>query len=279
MLSGNSTPPKRGRTRIRQGVGVTRTLDRGLALLETLSNNVDMSLSQLAREVGMTPTTASRLLETLKQRGFVLQTEAGLFAVGSKAMIVGSAFMRANRLGQFSSAPMAWLAGETGKTVSLGVRDGDAVIFVEQIEGEGTIQARTRVGRRLPLHATAAGKALLCGCPEAIIDALLGPGPYPRLTANTIADRSDLLQVLAKVRAQGWSIDNQEFESDVCCVAAPIRDRRNMIVAALSVSLLARNYPCPSLAVASVAVVTAAADVSMKLGWQPGLSEPVAFPE
>jgi DNA-binding IclR family transcriptional regulator len=69
------------------------------------------------------------------------------------------------------------------------------------------------------------------------------------------------------VRARGWALGNQEWESDVCCAAAPVRDRRGDIVAALAVSLLARNYPCPSLAMASAAVAETAAEISVRLGW------------
>lgn len=259
---------RRGRSKTRGEGSVTRTLDRGLALLESLADRPEMSLSDLARSVRVTPTTASRLLDTLKLRGFVMQTDSGLYRIGVKALIVGSAVLRANRLDQVAVTPMLRLSSEVGETVSLGIRDGNSLIYVEQVEGPNAIRVTTPIGKRIPIHATAGGKVLLCSIWEKAFDTIIGPGPYQRLTANTITDRNHLTEAIEQVRVKGWAIDNEESEINLCCLAAPIRDRRGEVVAALSVSMFIGKASHRNIEAMAGQVMMTAKDISLKLGWQ-----------
>lgn len=261
--------PRRGREKTKDDPAVTRTLDRGLAILEVLAEATELSLSDLARRVEITPTTASRLLATLKRRSFVTQTDTGLFQVGTKALTVGAAVMRSYRLDQVSIPSMMRLSDELGETISLGIRDGDSLIYIEQVEGRSAVHARVRIGRRMPLYATAGGKVLLSNYWESALDNIIGKGPFPALTAQTKIERAAILNEVSFARRNGWALDNEEYEENLCCAAAPIRDRHNEIVAALCVSRLAVKSPCKELEAVAPAIIQAAEGVSVKLGWQP----------
>ncbi|WP_165790754.1 IclR family transcriptional regulator [Pleomorphomonas carboxyditropha] len=263
------TAPRRGRTRTREDVGVTRTLDRGLALLELLGDARQATLSQLARGVGISPTTASRLLETLKGRGLVdYDEETGLFSVGMKAFVIGSSAVRARRLDRVALPSMRALAEDTRLPVNLGVRDGQSAIYIEQFETGGTMRLLLRLGRQLPLHATAIGKVLVAWLWDDALAQAIGDGPLASFTVHTTTDRDIFLADLDAVRANGWATDDQEYEEGLFCVAAPIRDRSGEVVAGLSVSSLASRVGDEAIRELARHVTAAASEVSGKLGWQ-----------
>jgi DNA-binding IclR family transcriptional regulator len=274
---------KRGRTRGAAGLAPTRTLDRGLALLELLADRREATLTELAREADLSPSTALRLLETLRARGFVAcDQRTGVYVIGLKAFSVGSAAVRSGRLDRIALAVMRGLSADLGETVSLGVPEGGHVVYIEQIEGAAAVRMSWRLGARLPLHATAAGKVLLAWMWESAVDARMGPPPYASLTPRTITDRGGFHEELGRVRSLGHALDDEECETGLCCVAAPLRDRRGDVVAALSVSSTPQRMGDDSQRDAIRRVVAAANDISARLGWtapevRPALSDDAAF--
>jgi IclR family transcriptional regulator, KDG regulon repressor len=139
-----------------------------------------------------------------------------------------------------------------------------------------------RLGSRLPLHATAAGKVLLAWVWEAAVDARVGQAPYAALTPRTITDRGGFLDELARVRRLGFARDDEECEAGLACVAAPVRDRRGDVVAALSLSSTSQRMDDAHLREAIRRTVAAGADISARLGWtapevRPPLGDDAAF--
>ncbi|HWJ75189.1 MAG TPA: IclR family transcriptional regulator [Kaistia sp.] len=261
---------KRGRTRTRQDIAVTRTLDRGLALLELLSDLREAGLSQLARGVDITPTTASRLIETLKRRGLVDHDETtGLFSVGMKAFLIGSGVLRARRLDHVALPAMRALAEQTGLPVSLGIRDGGSAVYTEQVDVGIAVQIAARLGRPLPLHATAIGKVLTAWLWDEALARALGAEPLEPFTSHTTVERDDVLRELQSVRNQGWATDDQEYQDGLFCIAVPVRDRSGDVIAGLSVSSVASRMSSPAIKALLDGLLAAAGTVSSGLGWQP----------
>jgi IclR family acetate operon transcriptional repressor len=269
------TTLRRGRQRTREEIGVTRALDRGLAVLEALSEAREAALADLARSTGQSPSTTFRMLETLRQRGYVEQSEeTALYRIGARAFEVGAGFLRGLEIDRIAPQVMAQLVEDLGETASLAVRDGRDALYLEQIEGRRRIRMATRVGARLPLHATAAGKVLLAWLWEEKIAALIGPGPYRGLTPRTLTTSGALMADLTAVRRRGYAIDDEEYEPDLRCLAAPIRDIRGDVVAALSLSALASRLPTAELGAAAERLMRAADEITLRLGGQP--SRPAA---
>jgi DNA-binding IclR family transcriptional regulator len=274
---------KRGRARGEGGLAPTRTLDRCLALLELLADRREATLTELAREADLSPSTTLRLLETLRSRGFVASDQrTGVYVIGIRAFSVGSAAVRSGRLDRTALTAMRQLSADLGETVSLGVPEGGQVVYIEQIEGAAAVRMSWRLGSRLPLHATAAGKVLLAWVWEAAVDARLGLPPYVALTPRTITDRGSFLEELARVRSLGFARDDEECETGLRCVAAPVRDRRGDVVAALSLSSTPQRMDDDRVREAIRLTVQAAAEISARLGWtapevRPALSDDTAF--
>jgi IclR family acetate operon transcriptional repressor len=104
---------------------------------------------------------------------------------------------------------------------------------------------------------------------EEKIDAILGPGPHRAMTARTLTTRADLLADLATVRQRGYAMDDEEYETDLRCLAAPIRDVRGDVVAALSISALASRLRKDDVAAVAATLIRAADDITIRLGGQP----------
>ncbi len=266
-----------GRTRTREEVSVTRTLDRGLAILEVVAEGVQMTLSEIARACEMSPSTAFRLIETLERRGFLAKAGdgSGHVRIGARAFEIGMAFAAGGRLKDLARPIMRGLAEDCGETVLLGVRDASHAVCIEEVEGRSPVRVGSRLGARLPLHCTAVGKVLLAWLWERRIDEIVGSPPYARSAAHTITEREALLADLAQVRQRGHALDDQEFQAEAGSLAAPIRDRGGEVVASLAVAAPSARLTAVQTEVLAAAVLAAAAAVSERLGWKSAAAAPV----
>lgn len=260
---------KPGRTRTSEPTGV-RALARGLRLLEALGDGEALVLSELARRTQLTPSTAYRLLETLRQRGFVDWDESsGLWRIGLRAYQIGQAFCHPNSLSSLALEAMQRLVARVNETVNLAVLDGTEAVYIQQVESSQMLRMFTQLGARVPLHCTGVGKVLLAWQPEAAARRLLGPEPLAAYTPHTMTRVETVLQELEQVRQQGYAVDREEREIGVRCLAAPVRDATGRVVAALSLSAPAVRLPGERLAELASDVLETAQMLSLRLGWQP----------
>lgn len=262
---------RRGRTRTRTQVESVRALDRGLAILEALAREGELSLTQLAERVSLPNSTTYRLLETLRKRGFATQSEqTGLYRVGIRALEVGGSFAVRLRLHEVALPAMKALVDEVNETVNLAVLDGREAVYVGQVEGRQLVRMFTQIGARTPLYCTGVGKVLLAWRSAEEVRNLLGEGPYRSYTPRTITRLEPLLEELARVREAGYALDNEEREVGVRCVAAPIRDLSGQVVAALSLSAPASRLPDERARALAGRVQAAARQISAWLGYPAG---------
>ncbi len=243
-------------------------VDAALSILETLGAAHEMNLTELARKVSLGKSSVFRLLMTLARRGYVEKNPQSeryrltyrLFAVANPA---------ADRFGLREAAHpvMERLVLRSGETVNLGVLDGTRVVNLHKVESRHPLRLYLQVEGGAPAHATALGKVLLAALePEEVARRLQGRR-LDRLTSRTISDRRSLWRALAKVRKQGFAIDDEECSLGLRCVAAPIRDHRGLVVAALSISGLGQRLPVPVLSRLAENVQVAAREISERLGF------------
>jgi DNA-binding IclR family transcriptional regulator len=210
---------------------------RTLAVLEYLAAHGGVSLSRLASDLGLTTSTAHRCLSALAEQGYVVQDGATKqYALSMKLVAVVARALDNLDIRAVVKPVLRDLATRVGETAHLAVRDGDAVTYIDKVAGTGAIQMASHVGYRAPCHATALGKVLLAHETADDIDGYLERSGLPALTPNTITDPESFEMELERVRRRGYAIDNAENETGIRCVAAPVRDHRGAVVAALSVS-------------------------------------------
>ena len=246
-------------------------VEAALSILETLGTVHSLGVTELAKKLGLGKSSAYRLLATLVRCGYVeknpqndrYQLTYRLFAVGSPA---------ADRFGLREAAHpvMERLAAETGETVNLGVLDGARVVNLHKVESRHLLRMHMEVGGGVPAHATALGKVLLAALESSELGRHLGDQRLTRLTRRTIGDRATLRKMLARIRQQGFAIDDEECSLGLRCVAAPILDHRGAVVAALSISGPTQRLSHAALTGMAGDTRAAALEVSRRLGYPVG---------
>lgn len=212
------------------------TVTRALSILEILSKVKDANLETLAQQTNLPKTTALRLLTTLVENKYVVKDNNDRYYLSMKMFAVGSRALNHIDLIDISRPIARALSEATGETVHMGILDDNKMLYVLKNESNYTIRMYSRIGRRSPLHCSAIGKCLLADLGEDYLDNYIQSGALVSYTPKTIATKEALTAELEKVRSQGFAVDNEEYEPQIVCVAAPVRDHEGKVVAAMSVS-------------------------------------------
>jgi len=213
-----------------------RSVDRAAALLLALGDSQgEAGVTELARRLGLHKSTASRLLATLERRGLVEQDdESGKYRLGLVVIRLAERAERTLDLRALAMTELEHLARQTRETASLGVLDGDALLTVAQREGSYLAAVGDWTGRTSPLHCVASGKVLLSAMAERDVLRMVRHGLVAH-TERTITELEPLLEELARVRRRGFAIDLGEYQPSICGVAAPVRDARGAVTAAVAI--------------------------------------------
>jgi DNA-binding IclR family transcriptional regulator len=197
-------------------------------------DGTDLTLTAIARRAGIPLTTAHRIVGELAAWGALERAEDGRYRIGLRLWEVGALAPRGLGLRERAMPFLEDLYEVTRQNVQLAVLDGHDAVYVERLSGRGAVNVITRVGGRLPLHATGVGLVLLAYASPDVQDAVLG-APLLRYTARTICRPDELRRTLAEVRRTGVAISDGQIELIALAIAAPVRGPRGEVVAALSV--------------------------------------------
>jgi DNA-binding IclR family transcriptional regulator len=213
-------------------------LMRGLAILQMYSDDAPVIMvSDMARQIGVHRSNASRLAATLHAMGFLAKaSEAGQYRLGPQLVRLGRLAGKNNDVTQQALGLLRALVEQTGETGHVGVLDGIETLTVAVVDGWHTVRMHGQVNKRAPAHCSSMGKALLAGLDDATVrQRFRGRRLAPR-TVNTITSVSGLLRELGEIRSRGFAMDNEELELGLRCVAAPIFDAEGVVVACLGLS-------------------------------------------
>jgi IclR family transcriptional regulator, acetate operon repressor len=211
-----------GSVRVSGGV---QSIERAFDLLEMLADaGGAMGLSELASNSGLPLPTVHRLMRTLVNRGYVRQEASRRYTLGSRLIRLGETSSR--MLGTSLRPFLAQLVRVTGETANLAMLDGDEVVYIAQVPSPHQMRMFTEPGRRVRVHCTAVGKALLAQLPSGEARAMLDREGMPAFTPTTITDPGLLLAHLEVIRKQGYAVDEGEQEVGVRCFAVAVPDRR-----------------------------------------------------
>lgn len=214
-----------------------QALERAVAILRSFTEaEPELGVGELSRRLGLHKSTVSRILATLERERLVGRSgETGKYRLGlGLVSLAGVALGRLDVRGA-SQPHLPALVEATQETVNVVVREGGDCVNIEREASARPIHYTGWIGRRLPLHCTAAGKALLAWLSPAQRQMIL-PVPLRRYTPHTLADPGLLESALTAVVAQGYAIDHEEFEAGFSATAAPIRNHLGEVIAAVAVS-------------------------------------------
>ena len=215
-----------------------QAVTRALALLELVADRDEVRLVEAAREVGLNPSTAHRLLASLIDSGYVTQSPiTGRYRLGRKVLELASrSDARDARLRTVARPHLETIRATLDESVNLVALDGFSAVYIEQVESRRAVRLFAEPGRRVPAHTSGAGKAMLAYQEEGALERLYAREPLEGFTQNTITSAAALHAELTRVRARGYAVDDEEHEDGVSCVAAAIFDDVDTACAAISVS-------------------------------------------
>ncbi|MBP2278689.1 IclR family transcriptional regulator [Sphingomonas sp. PL20] len=243
----------------------SQTLMRGLDVIEAIAQQ-PLALGDLAERLDLTKSTTHRLASALVDRGFLAFTPRAGYRLGPKLLELGFLAQAQADLIQVARPHLEALAGTTEDTVHFGILDGDRALYLDKMPGRRRINISSRVGDRQPLTSTGLGKALMLDHPASYwaerLAADSADGGHP-------VDAALWTERMKAYVIAGRAFDLEENEDQIRCVAAPIRDARGGIVAAISVSSAAQYMSDERMDALSTEVGDTARAISHDLGWVP----------
>lgn len=228
-------------------VEFVQSLERGLAVIKAFSaEHPRLTLSEVARETGMTRAAARRFLITLQHLGYV-SADGRDFALRPSVLQLGYAYLSSFTVAEIAQDHLELLAEQLHESCSASVLDHDDIVYVARASTNRIMTIALSVGTRLPAYCTSMGRVLLADLSEDELDSYLDRVPLEARTEFTITDRAELRSEIARVRSQGWSLLDQELEHGVRSIAAPIHDVDGKVVAAINTSAHATRVPLKAL--------------------------------
>ncbi|MFI6816037.1 IclR family transcriptional regulator [Nonomuraea sp. NPDC050328] len=242
------------------------TADRALDILALFSDDrLVLGGQEVAEQLGVARSTAYRYLQSLAASGFVEEARPAGYRLGPQVFELARLARKGLGLSEVARPVMEELCASVGETVLLTRRAGSAVICLEREESDHPVRLSYERGHVLPINAGAAALALLAWLPEAEIDDLATHSGLPRFTGATVTEPLALRERLAAIRAAGVAVTRGELDPDVLGVAAPVRNERAEVIAAVSIAALSHRVPDERLPGITEAVCDAAERISRNL--------------
>jgi IclR family acetate operon transcriptional repressor len=201
-----------------------------------------LPLTRIASHAGLSKSSTHRQLQTLIDEGYVVQDGDSRYRLGLKMLWLASDLVDGLGLERIVRPVLDEMARATYETVHMALLDGKVAVYVEKVDASNPIRRMySRVGKRVPFHCTGLGKAILAYLPTECVREIIAAEGLPRYTANTITDQDGLLAHLALIRTQGYALDDEEHEEGVRCIAAPLFDRQQHVLGAVSIAALSHR--------------------------------------
>jgi IclR family pca regulon transcriptional regulator len=239
-----------------------QSLERGLAVIRAFGfRRTSLTITDVAEATGLTRATARRFLLTLVRMGYV-RNEGRDYWLRPRVLELGYAYLSGITLPEIAKPFIDQLVDQLGESSSLAVRDGGEIVYIAHTAPPRVMTINVPVGSRDPLYCTALGRVLLASAPASEIDQYLESADLRPHTSATITDPGKLRQALAGVRADGYSLVEDELEDGLVALAVPVRDSDGSVIAAVNASsyalrtgpgqLLATGLPLLRTAVAGI---------------------------
>ena len=221
--------------------GSVQAIERGCRILDHLSGGKQSySIQDLSLSLSLPKPTIHRILSTLRNFGYVAQDELSKeYHLGFRLVELGHTVLDRIDLRKLAEPFLGNLARLAQETVHLVILDQGEIVYldkVEEVNDQRSLRMASRIGMRNYAHSCAVGKVLLAALSDVEVDEIIAQKGLPRMTKNTIVRPGELKKHLAAVKTQGFAVDDEENEEGIRCVAAPVRNDRGEVIAAISIS-------------------------------------------
>ncbi|WP_134685031.1 IclR family transcriptional regulator [Brevibacillus migulae] len=248
---------------------IIQAVERALKILDLFDETeTELKITDISERMQLHKSTVHSLLKTLQLHGYIDQNpENGRYRLGMKLFERGNFVIHGLDIRKVAKRYLVDLSLQTGQTTHLVILDDKEGVYIDKVEGQLATILYSRIGRRVPLHSSGAGKVLMAFLKEEEQQKILTGYRYVVHTPNTITNEADFRKELAKVRQAGYSVDNQENEPGVRCIAVPILNHKGQVIAAISISTLVSRVDDEQLQQFLVLLQQAAAEISEQMGY------------
>ncbi|NGO72433.1 IclR family transcriptional regulator [Streptomyces sp. SB3404] len=241
-----------------------------LRVLDEVAARQPVGVSELARTLELPKSTVQRALRTLAGAGWLRQAEDGgtRWALTTKPLLMGRHATGELGLRDVAVPVMEELRSQCDETVHLAVPEGGKVVLIERLETSQPVRIILPLGKDLPLHASANGKAVLAACAPDTIERRLA-AELTRFTGTTLTDPGALRAELAEIRARGYATNDGEWREDVSATASAVLGPYGQPVASVSINVPSSRLTSESRAEHAALTREAAARIGAALGGGP----------
>ena len=214
-------------------------LAKGLAVIETFTaERPRQSITEAATACGLDRATTRRCLLTLAHEGYA-DYDGKYFTLTPRVLRLGTGCLAAMPLPRLIQPLLDSLSEQIGESTSASILDGSEIVYVARAAQRKVMSIGLMPGSRLPAYCTSMGRVLLAALPEAEARTRLGEAPLTARTPATLTDPDEIMAELARVRAQGYAVIDQEVETGLRSIAVPLLNIHGRAIAALNVGVAA----------------------------------------
>lgn len=246
---------------------MSQTVERALQILKFVAISA-RSLTEVAENFQVHKSTALRLLQTLEREGAVRQDPTGRYVLGFGLIPLAESAINQIDIRGTAHPALQRLAAEIGHTIHLGQLVDQRVIYVDKVDGIGTVAMGSRIGLPAELHTAAVAKIILAFSTEERAKRMLKGHSFTCYTPTTITSESELATDSRRSRQRGWAEDNGEKEDYINCVGLPIFDSSEHVSLGISVTALRAAAGLDSLRAIIPRITETATEISIQLGWK-----------
>jgi DNA-binding IclR family transcriptional regulator len=252
-----------------------KSLERGLALLELLaSSKAGLSLPDVVQLTGLPKSSVHCLLVTMQRGGYLHRSpRTGRYLFGLRLFCLANRAISGLELRDEATPFLRELVKETGLTVHMAILEEREAVLVAKFEPPGIFRLATWVGKRMDLHCTGIGKALMAYLSQDEVDQIIREHGLPRHNENTICSRRRLEDELVRIAGRGYAVDDEEDELGLRCIGCPIFGPDDIVVASISTAGTTAEVTRSNLRKLAERVKRTARVISQALGYYPAASK------
>ncbi len=241
------------------------TVSRALKLLKVIATR-PMRVQEVAASLNIHKSSASRLLSVLQEDNFVRLNQEKKYELGYAVFELAYILKENLDLRVVARPYLETISATTNETVHLAILDGGEVVYIDKIDANRLIRMYSRTGRRASSYCTGVGKAILAYLPAKQLDRVLNTMEFKKYTENTIITKEALQAELVEIRKNSLAWDREEHEEDIYCIAAPIFDFSNRVIASISISITVKYASVEKLASYEADLKESAENISREMG-------------
>jgi DNA-binding IclR family transcriptional regulator len=246
-----------------------KSVMKAFQIMEELDKSGELGIGDLSERLLMDKATVHRLVNTIKNAGYVSQNpENKKYSNSLKLLAMGNRVMGKSGVKHIARPLMEELSEKTGETINLGICIDNKIVYLDKLESSSTIKVDLGIGVSVPIFCSGMGKAILAFTPEEEREEFLKGVTLEKFTEHSIVDRPMLMKELEKIRRDGYSVDDEEYIEGLICFGAPVFDFNGRPIAAVSISCPKYRYDREKHLLLYAGLVTdAARRISVMMGY------------